>query len=442
MGGFMSPELLGLVLLGVLLVAIFLGFPISFTLIICALVFGYISFGEIVFSLMVMQTFGFMKEEVLAAVPLFIFMGYILERSGLMERLFRGSQLVMGPVKGSLYLSVLMVATIFAMATGIIGAPVAVIGLMAVPIMMKSGYDVRLSAGVITAGGCLGILIPPSVMLVVMGPIANVSVVRLMAGALLPGVLLAGIYMLYTMIRCYLNPRLGPPLPPEERARSFFQAFRELALGVIPPLILIMACLGSILFGLATPTEGAAMGAFGAVLLGLVSRRLDWKMILESTRSTVVISSMVLFLGMAANVYGAVFSRLGTSDMIIKFLTALPLPPIGVIILLMVFIFLLGWPLEWPAIVFIFLPMFLPVVTALGYDPMWFCILVAVNLQTAFLSPPVALAAYYLKGVAPNFELWDIYAGMVQFMLLQLVGLAIVLFFPQIVLWLPKALFG
>lgn len=438
----MSPELLGLMLLGVLLVAIFLGFPISFTLIICALIFGYIGFGDIVFSLMVMQAFGFMKEEVLAAVPLFIFMGYILESAGLMERLFRGFQLVMGPVKGSLYLAVLAVATIFAMATGIIGAPVAVIGLMAVPIMMKSGYDVRLSAGVITAGGCLGILIPPSVMLVVMGPIANVSVVRLMAGALLPGVLLAGLYMVYTMIRCYVQPHLGPPLPLEERAKSYSQAFRELALGVVPPFILIMACLGSILFGLATPTEGAAMGAFGAVALGLVNRRLDWKKIIESTRSTVEISSMVLFLGMAANVYGAVFSRLGTPDMIIKTLMALPLPPMGVIILLMVFIFLLGWPLEWPAIVFIFLPMFLPVVTALGFDPLWFCILVAVNLQTAFLSPPVALAAYYLKGVAPNFELWDIYAGMVQFMILQLVGLVIVLFFPQIVLWLPKVMFG
>lgn len=438
----MSPELLGILLLVALLTSIFLGFPISFTLIICALVFGYIGFGERVFSLMVMQVYGFMKEEVLAAVPLFIFMGYILERAGLMERLFRGFQLVMGPVRGSLFYAVLIVATVFAMATGIIGAPVAVIGLMAVPIMMKSGYDPRLSAGVITAGGCLGILIPPSVMLVVMGPIANVSVVRLMAGALLPGVLLAGLYMIYTAIRCYLNPKLGPPLPVEERAPSYAFALRELALGIVPPFFLIMACLGTILFGLATPTEGAAMGAFGALVLGLVNRRLDARKILESAWSTVEISSMVLFLGVAANVYGAVFTRLGSSALIVKALMALPLPPIGVIIVLMIVIFLLGWPLEWPAIVFIFLPMFLPVVTALGYDPLWFCILVAVNLQTAFLSPPVALAAYYLKGVAPNFELWDIYAGMVQFMVLQLVGLLIVLLFPQIVTWLPKLMFG
>jgi tripartite ATP-independent transporter DctM subunit len=359
-----------------------------------------------------------------------------------MDRLFRGFQLIMGPVRGSLYLAVLVVATIFAMATGIIGAPVAVIGLMATPLMIKSGYDVRLSAGVITAGGCLGILIPPSVMLVVMGPIANVSVVRLMAAAVFPGVLLAAIYIVYTMVRCYIQPELGPPLPLEERAKSFSQAFGELAKGVVPPLILIMACLGSILFGLATPTEGAAMGALGALVLGLINRKLDWGKIQNSAWSTVEISSMVLFLGMAANVYGAVFTRLGTSDMLIRGLLSLPLPPIGVVIVLMVIIFLLGWPLEWPAIVFIFLPMFLPVVTKLGFDPMWFCILVAVNLQTAFLSPPVAVAAYYLKGVAPSYELWDIYAGMVQFMVLQLVGLAAVFFFPSVVLWLPKVMFG
>lgn len=438
----MSPETLGILLLVALLTSIFLGFPISFTLIICALGFGYIGFGERVFSLMVMQVYGFMKEEVLAAVPLFIFMGYILERAGLMERLFRGFQLIMGPVRGSLFLAVLVVATVFAMATGIIGAPVAVIGLMAVPIMMKAGYDARLSAGVITAGGCLGILIPPSVMLVVMGPIANVSVVRLMAGAILPGFLLSGMYMLYTIIRCYIDPKLGPPLPPEERAPSFAYALRELSVGIVPPLVLIVACLGSILFGLATPTEGAAMGAFGALVLGLINRRLSLRMIIESTWTTVEISSMVLFLGMAANVYGAVFTRLGSSTLIVKALMGLPLPPMGIILVLMVLIFLLGWPLEWPAIVFIFLPLFLPVVTALGYDPLWFCILVAVNLQTAFLSPPVAIAAYYLKGVAPNLELWDIYAGMIQFMILQLIGLVFVLLFPQLSLWLPKVMFG
>jgi len=438
----MSPETLGFVMLGVLLVAIFLGFPMSFTLIIVSLFFGYIGFGRIVFDLMVMQAFGFMKEEVLAAVPLFVFMGYVLERCGLMEKLFTSFQMVMGPVRGSLYLAVLVASTVFAMATGIIGAPVTVMGLMAVPIMMRNRYDPRLSAGVITAGGCLGILIPPSVMLVVMGPVASISVIKLLAAAVIPGFLLSGLYVLYAMVRSYLNPNLGPPLPPEERAQSFFQALKELSTGIVPVVFLMMASLGSILFGLATPTEGASLGAFGAVILGLAYRRLNWETLKDATRQTVQTSSMVLFLGMAANVYGAVFSRLGTGTLMVKTLLGLEMSPVVVLVMLMVFFFLLGWPLEWPAIIYIFLPMTLPIVDAFGFNRLWFCILVAVNLQTAFLSPPVAIAAYYLKGVAPSLSLWDIYAGMFQFMALQVVGLGLVALFPELALWLPRALFG
>lgn len=438
----MSPENLGLVMLGVLLVAIFLGFPMSFTLIIVSLFFGYIGFGQIVFDLMVMQAFGFMKEEVLAAVPLFVFMGYILERCGLMEKLFTSFQMVMGPVRGSLYLAVLVASTVFAMATGIIGAPVTVMGLMAVPVMMRNRYDPRLSAGVITAGGCLGILIPPSVMLVVMGPVAGISVIKLLAAAIVPGFLLSGLYIAYAMVRSYLDPSLGPPLPPEERAQSFMQAVRELSTGIAPVVFLVLASLGSILFGLATPTEGASLGAFGAVILGLAYRRLSWETLKDATRQTVQTSSMVLFLGMAANVYGAVFSRLGTGTMMVKTLLALEMSPVVVLVMLMVFFFLLGWPLEWPAIIYIFLPMTLPIVDAFGFNRLWFCILVAVNLQTAFLSPPVAIAAYYLKGVAPTLSLWDIYVGMFQFMGLQLIGLAMVVLFPELALWLPRVLFS
>lgn len=438
----MSPEQLGFVMLAVLLVTIFLGFPMSFTLIIISLVFGYIGFGDLVFHLMVMQAFGFMKEEVLAAVPLFVFMGYVLERCGLMEKLFTSFQMVMGPVRGSLYLAVLVASTVFAMATGIIGAPVTVMGLMAVPIMMRNNYDPRLSAGVITAGGCLGILIPPSVMLVVMGPVAGISVIKLLAAAIIPGFILSTLYILYAMGRCYFNPTLGPALPPEERAKSIGQAFRELSLGIVPVFVLVVASLGSILFGLATPTEGAALGAFGAVLLGLAYRKLTLEKLINSTRETVQTSSMVLFLGMAANVYGAVFSRLGSGTMLVKGFLGLEVAPVIALIVLMSFVFLLGWPLEWPAIIYIFLPMMLPIVDAFGFDKLWFCILVAMNLQTAFLSPPVAIAAYYLKGVAPTLSLWDIYVGMFQFMGLQVAGLAIVAFFPDTALWLPKVLFG
>lgn len=437
----MSPEILGLILLVSLITFIFIGFPIAFTLIILAVVFGYIGLGNLVFYLMVFQTWGLMKEETLAAVPLFIFMGHILEQAGLMERLFKSFQFMLSRVNGSLYFGVLFVATIFATATGIIGASVTVMGLMAYPAMTRSRYDVTLSAGVITAGGCLGILIPPSVLLVVLGPVAGVSVVQLFAAALIPGLILSGLYFGYTFVRCQLNPNLGPPLPPEERPESFFLVIREFFLGVVPLAVVIFAALGSILVGLATPTEAAAMAATGAVVLTLAYGRLSWKMLHVAALSTLQTSSLVLFLAVASNIYGAVFARLGTAKLITDTLLALPVSPMVMIILLMMVIFLLGWPLEWPAIVFIFIPIFLPVVQALKFDLIWFCTLVAVNLQTAFLSPPVAMAAYYLKGVAPQWELTEIYWGMTQFMILQMVGLLIVLFFPEVALWLPRVLF-
>ncbi|MBI2217222.1 MAG: TRAP transporter large permease subunit [Candidatus Rokubacteria bacterium] len=437
----MNPEYLGLILLAALITGIFVGFPIAFTLVILALVFGYIGFGHIVFDLMVFQTIGMMKEETLAAVPLFIFMGHILEQAGLMERLFKSFQFIFAPVRGSLYLGVLLTATIFATATGIIGASVTVMGLMAAPVMIKAGYDPKLSAGAIAAGGTLGILIPPSVMLVVMGPVLGVSVIQLFAAAIIPGVMLSSLYIGYAMVRAFLNPRLGPPLPVEERATSYWQIVKEFIAGIVPLGAIIFAALGSIIFGLATPTEAAAMGAFGALVLTAAYGRLTYAVLRDASYKTVQTSSMVLFLAVASNVYGSVFTRLGTGTWIANSLLALPVPPLAMMAALMGVIFLLGWPLEWPAIVLIFVPIFLPVVQALKFDLVWFGTLVAVNLQTAFLSPPVAMAAYYLKAVAPKWELKDIYRGMFDFMLLQMIGLAVVFFFPQVALWLPAVLF-
>jgi tripartite ATP-independent transporter DctM subunit len=437
----MSPEYLGLVLLAALLTGIFVGFPIAFTLIILSIVFGYIGFGDTVFYLMVFQTIGLMKEETLAAVPLFIFMGHVLERAGLMERLFNAFRLILAPVRGSLYLGVLLTSTIFATATGIIGASVTVMGLMAAPAMTKARYDPKMSAGSIAAGGTLGILIPPSVMLVVMGPIVGVSIVELFAAAIVPGLMLASLYITYVMIRSFINPALGPPLPMEERATSYGQIVREFFAGVVPLAAIIFAALGSIIAGMATPTEAAAMGATGAVVLSVLYRRLNYTMLRDAARQTLQTSSLVLFLAVASNIYGAVFTRLGTSTMLANALASLPVPPLVMLALLMFVIFLLGWPLEWPAIIFIFLPIFIPVVQALKFDLLWFSTLVAVNLQTAFLSPPVAMAAYYLKAVAPQWELSQIYRGMVDFMVLQMVGLALLFFFPQIALWLPTLLF-
>ena len=437
----MSPEYLGLVLLAALLTGIFVGFPIAFTLIILSIVFGYIGFGETVFYLMVFQTIGLMKEETLAAVPLFIFMGHVLEQAGLMERLFNAFRLILAPVRGSLYLGVLFTSTIFATATGIIGASVTVMGLMAGPAMIKARYDPKLSAGSIAAGGTLGILIPPSVMLVVMGPIVGVSIVQLFAAALVPGLMLAGLYITYVMVRSFINPSLGPPLPMEDRATSYGQIVREFFAGIVPLAAIIFASLGSIIMGLATPTEAAAMGAAGSVLLTLFYGRLNYTMMRDAAIKTLQTSSLVLFLAVASNIYGAVFTRLGTSTMLANALVSLPVPPLVMLGLLMALIFLLGWPLEWPAIIFIFLPIFMPVVQALKVDPIWFSTLVAVNLQTAFLSPPVAMAAYYLKAVVPAWPLNTIYRGMVDFMILQVIGLLLLFFFPQIALWLPNLLY-
>ena len=437
----MSDELLGMVMMGTLLIGIFVGFPIAFTLLILALGFGYVGLGLRVFDLMYIQTVSLMREEVLAAVPLFIFMGYMVEQAGLMERLFTAFRFILAPLRGSLYLGVILTATMFAMATGIVGASVTVMGIMAAPVMIKSGYDVRLSAGAITAGGTLGILIPPSVMLVVMGPVMGVSVGKLYAAAFGPGFVLASLYIAYSLIRSYLQPHLGPPLAAEERSTSSRETLREFCFGMLPLAALILATLGSILAGLATPTEAAAIGALGAVALTCFYGKMDRARLREATSRTLATSSMILFLVVASNIFGSVFVHLGSATLVTEKLLALPLPPWGMLLLLMAIIFLLGWPLEWPAIILIFLPIFLPVVQALKFDLLWFGMLTAVNLQTAFLSPPVAMSAYYLKAVVPQWELVEIYKGMMQFMVLQLVGLAMVMLFPQISLWLPGVVF-
>lgn len=438
----MTPEILGLVLIGVMLFAIFVGFPISFTLIFLGMVFGYLGFGPLVFYLMTFQFYSVMMEQTLAAVPLFVFMGIMMEKAGLMERLFEAVQLMLSRVRGSLYLAVLFVSTIFAAATGIVGASVTILGIMAAKTMNRSGYDVRLAAGTITAGGTLGILIPPSIMLVVMGPVLEVPVTDLFAAAIVPGILLAVLYAVYALVRCWMNPALGPALALEDRAESMAHIWREFLLGLVPPALLVFSALGSILFGLATPTEGAACGALGALALTLAYRRLDWPTFVDALIKTLEISVLILFLVAASNFFGAVFSRLGTPGMLTELLLGLDLPPMLVLLMIMALIFLLGWPLEWVPIVLIIVPILLPLIEKLGFNLTWFGILVAVNLQTAWLSPPVALSAYFLKGVVPEWDLKDIYVGMMQFMAIQVFGLALIILFPQIALWLPQAIYG
>jgi tripartite ATP-independent transporter DctM subunit len=437
-----SPATLGFILVAVMLFAIFIGFPISFTLIFLGFVFGYLGFGHLVFYLMTLQFSMVMTEQALAAVPLFVFMGIMMEQAGLMERLFSSVQLMLSRVRGSLYYAVLFVSVIFAAATGIVGASVTILGIMAAKSMIRSGYDVRLSAGIITAGGTLGILIPPSIMLVVMGPILLIPVTDLFAGAILPGIMLALLYAGYTTFRCWQNPKLGPVLPEELRATSMKKVWVEFFLGLVPPAALVFAALGSILFGFATPTEAAGCGAMGALVLAFVYRKLSFSKLQSSLLKTLEITAMIMVLVAASNFFGSVFSRLGTPMVLTEFLLNLEVNRYFILFIVMAVIFLLGWPLEWVPIVLIILPIILPLIEALGFNLLWFGILVAVNLQTAWLSPPVALSAYFLKGVVPEWDLKDIYIGMMQFMGLQIIGLIIIIIFPEIVLWLLNYIFG
>ncbi|MEZ7833188.1 MAG: TRAP transporter large permease subunit [Candidatus Pelagibacter bacterium] len=438
---FFSQEIIGALMIGVMLFAIFIGFPISFTLIFLGLVFGYWGFGKLVFYLMTLQFNMIMTENTLVAVPLFIFMGILMESAGLMERLFSAIQLMLSRTRGALFYAVMFVSTIFAAATGIVGASVTILGIMAGKTMIRSGYDTRLSAGLICAGGTLGILIPPSIMLVVMGPVLEIPVTDLFAAAIIPGIMLAFLYALYTTVRCYFDPKLGPILPKNMQPKSMGKVWIEFFLGLVPPAGLVFFALGSILFGLATPTEGAGIGAIGSVILALAYRKLTLKTLKNSLIKTLEITALIMFLVAASNFFGAVFSKLGTPSLLTEFLLNLDVNRYVILAILMAVIFLLGWPLEWVPIVLIVLPIFVPLIKELDFNLTWFAILVAVNLQTAWLSPPVALSAYFLKGVVPEWELKDIYLGMMQFMGIQVLGLILIIVFPQIALWLPSVMY-
>jgi tripartite ATP-independent transporter DctM subunit len=437
----MSEPVLGLVALGLLFAGILTGYPMAFTFIFIALVFGFVGMGERVVNLMQFQFFSLMRNTTLAAIPLFLFMGFILERSGLMERMFMALRLILGRLRGSLYLVVLIVATVFAAATGIVGASVTVLGVMAAPIMRSTGYDTRMSAGAIAAGGTLGILIPPSILLIVMGPVIGVPVSDLFTAAIVPGLLLATVYVVYTLVRSYLDPSLGPPVSTEEIGEtSMGQKLVELLLGVIPVLLIIGFTLGVIIGGIATPTDAAASGALAALVLALVYRRLDWAAFKACVYNTVLLSAMIMFLLGAANFFGAVFSRLGSADLLTDYLLGLPFSPLVMLAIILGIVFVLGSPLEWIPIVLVIVPIFLPTMIEMGYDPLWFSVLIAVTLQTSWLTPPMALSAYFLKGVVPQWGMGDIYLGMVQFVVLQLFVVGLLVAFPELVLWLPRTL--
>jgi tripartite ATP-independent transporter DctM subunit len=436
-----DPQI-AILMLALFVGAIFLGFPIAFTLMAMGVFFGYYAMGDRIFNLLVTNTYDVMGNDVLVAVPLFLFIGYIVERANILDRLFHSLQVAARPVPASLAVAALATCAMFATATGIVGAVVTLMGLLAFPAMLRAGYDTKLSAGVICAGGCLGILIPPSILLIVYGATAGVSVVRLYAGAFLPGLLLASMYMAYVIIRAVLNPKLAPKLPKEQSDVPFLRIVWNLMTSLVPLAVLIMAVLGAIVFGWATPSEAAAVGSLGALALAAAYRALTWERLRESVFLTARTSAMVCFLFVGSATFASVFAYLGGKALVEQWVLGLDLSPVMFLIMTQFIIFLLGWPLEWTEIIIIFVPIFLPLLSHFQIDPLMFGILVALNLQTAFLSPPVAMSAFYLKGVAPpHVELMEIFRGMVPFMFIVVLCMVVIYVFPGIALWMPSYLY-
>lgn len=434
----MDSELIALLMFLFLAVGIFLGFPIFAVLAGVSLIGGLIGWGPVVFGQMFLRTWSTMKNDALPAVPLFVFMGCFMEASGIAEKAYESLRIALGPLKGALALTTILICTLFAAATGIVGASVTTMGLIALPSMMKYKYNIPLATGSILAGGTLGILIPPSVMLILYGPLASLPVPALFTAAILPGLLLSALYFLYIFILCQLHPEFGPPLPPEERILSKSKIFSMVAINVLPFILLIVVVLGSIIVGATSPTEAASIGAVGAIVLALAYRGVTWEKIKYSVYETMIVSSFVLLITVAANIFGGVFLALKGGELIMKFLFSLPIGSYGILIVILVCIFIMGFFLDWIPILLIFIPVVTPMIPKLGFDPLWFGILVAVCLQAAFLTPPFATSIFYLKGIAPiEVELVDIYRGVVPFVILQLIGLIICIVFPKVVLWLP-----
>jgi len=448
----MSPEALGLTMLALMVVAIMIGFPTAFTLMSLGITFGFLGMGFLVFDLAVQRVFFVMQNDVLVAIPLFLFMGYIIERAGILDELFHAVNVMFGWLPGSLAIATLATGTIFATATGIVGAAVTLLGLLAFPAMLRAGYNKRFAAGTVTASGTLGILIPPSVLLILYGFVAGVSVPRLYAGAFLPGFMLAFLYFGYIITWAKFFPKDAPKLPRELREKLTGSETLALILrGFVPIASLILFVLGSIFFGLATPSEGAALGALGGLLLAAAHRRLSFRMVRESVFLTVRTASMVGWLLVGSSIFAAVFARLGGAQIMGDFIVGLNLSPEVFFWVVQIVIFVLGWPLEWTEITIIFMPLFLPLLATyhakfpdnIATDAFFFGIMAALNQQTSFLSPPVAMSAYYLKGVVGrSISLNEIFQGMYPFLAIQVVSMGVLWLVPWLAYGPAIAIFG
>ena len=446
-----NPEI-AILMMSLFLFAVLLGFPIAFTLLAMGVGFGYYAYFDPtrmdhlldnrIFSLLVQNTYTIMDNTVLTAVPLFLFMGYLVERAGIVAKLFFAIRLASHRLPASMAVAALVTCALFSTATGIIGAVVTLMGLLAWPAMIRAGYDKKFASGVICSGGCLGILIPPSIMLIVYAVIAQLSPLRLFAAAIFPGLMLAGLYILYVIIRAYFNPSLAPrPAAEEIPPRS--EILKEVLVSFVPLFSLIILVLGTILAGLATPAEAAAVGAFGALVLSYFYKSLKWKNFKESVFLTAKTSAMIMWLFVGSWTFASVFSYLGGHEVFETFFKSMDIQPWQFLVITQIIIFLLGWPLEWTEILIIFVPIFLPLVEFFGVNPYFFAMLIALNLQTSFLTPPMAMSAYYLKGVqSRNVELMQIFTGIMPFLAIVILAMVLMYIFPGIALWLPDVLFA
>ena len=445
----MTDPQVAIFMLSIFIVLVLLGFPVAFTLVAIGVGFGYFAYFQIdnliynqIFYLLNQNTYSVMENDVLVAIPLFLFMGYVVERANIVSRLFYSLQLATRHLPGSMAVAALVTCAIFSTASGIVGAVVTLMGLLAFPAMVKANYDRGFAAGVICAGGTLGILIPPSIMLIVYAAIAELSVLRLYAAAMIPGVLLASFYIVYVVGRAFFNPKLAPK-PLEEEVPSTRVIIIQMFTSVLPLSALIMSVLGSILMGLATPAEAAAIGAFGGLFLAFCYKSLNWTTLKQSIFLTAKTSAMVCWLFVGSWTFASIFSYLGGHSLIEHWVLALNLQPWQFLVLAQLIIFLLGWPLEWSEIVIIFVPIFLPMLDAFGVNPYFFAMLVALNLQTSFLTPPMAMSAYYLKGVAGNqIELIEIFKSIMPYLFIVIFTMVLMYNIPEIALFLPDYFFG
>jgi len=445
----MTDPQVAIFMLSIFIFLVLLGFPIAFTLVPIGVGFGYYAYFQAdnllnnqIFYLLNQNTYSVMESDILVAIPLFLFMGYVVERANIVNRLFFSLQLATRHLPGSMAVAALATCAIFATASGIIGAVVTLMGLLAFPAMVKANYHRGFASGVICAGGTLGILIPPSIMLIVYAAIAELSVLRLYAAAIIPGFLLAGFYMVYVVTRAYFNPSIAPK-PLEEEVPSTRVIFIQLLTSFVPLALLILSVLGSILLGLATPAEAAAIGAFGGLFLAFCYKALNWKTLKESIFLTAKTTAMVCWLFVGSWTFASVFSYLGGHSIIEHWVLGMNLEPWQFLVLAQLIIFLLGWPLEWTEILIIFVPIFLPMLDAFGVNPYFFAMLVALNLQTSFLTPPMAMAAYYLKGVAgDSIELIEIFKSIMPYLFIVIFTMVLMYNFPGLALFLPDYFFG